>query len=173
MISLRHFDLRHLILPTLAMGISVSPAAAASQIPAGIAGTWVLAGTDVIHKDGSEAPDPDYGDAPKGLMMIDQSGRYSTQIFKQNRPRFASGDKTNGTSAEYKEAIIGGSTHFGTVVVDLAMHTLTFEIQNASFPNWEGQKQVRSFTMTADEIRYSVPARPNGDKPVTIWKRSK
>ncbi len=168
-----NFNIRPFILSIVAIGLNGAAAANSAEIPPGIVGTWELAGTDVIHKDGTETPDPDYGNAPKGLMMIDASGHYSTQIFKQNRPRFASGDKTTATPSEYKDAIVGESTHFGILVVDLALRTLTFEIENSSFPNWEGQKQVRSFKLENNQIRYSVPPRPNGDIPVTTWARSK
>ncbi|WP_266064099.1 lipocalin-like domain-containing protein [Brucella intermedia] len=165
----KYFDLRPLAIFCVAIGAASS--ANAEQVPSSFAGTWTLAGTNVIHKDGSEVPDPDYGSSPKGLMMIDQVGHYSTQIFKENRPRFASGDKTKATATEYRDAIVGASTHFGTLLVDPEKHTLTFEIKNSSFPNWEGQKQVRSYTLKDNQIRYSVPPRPNGDTPVTIWQR--
>jgi hypothetical protein len=77
----------------------------------------------------------------KGLLLIDSQGHYSLQIFKAERPQFASGDKGAGTPAEYKEAVMGSSTHFGTISVDPVNGTLTFHVENASFPNWEGQSQ--------------------------------
>lgn len=145
--------------------------AAGSGIPPSFVGTWTLVGTDVLHKDGSEAPDPNYGSAPKGLMMIDAKGDYSAQIFKAARPHFASGDKLKGTSAEYQAAVDGSSTHFGTISIDDAKHIIVFHIQNASFPNWEGQDQVRFYTLQNGTLRYSVPPRPNGDTPVTVWQK--
>ncbi len=145
--------------------------AAAPAVPASFVGTWALVGTDVLHKNGSETPDPDYGPAPKGLMMIGAEGNYSVQIFKAARPRFASGDKLKGTSTEYQAAVDGSSTHFGTVSIDDAKHIIAFHIQNALFPNWEGQNQVRSYTLQNETLRYSVPPRPNGDTPVTIWQK--
>jgi hypothetical protein len=145
--------------------------AASPTIPSSFVGTWTLVGTEVLHKDGRETPDPDYGSAPKGLMMIDAEGHYSAQIFKPARPHFASGDKLRGTPAEYQEAVDGSSTHFGTVSIDDTKHIIVFRIQNASFPNWEGQNQVRSYTLQNGNLRYSVPPRPNGDTPVTIWQK--
>src|SRR5476649_1786254 len=73
----------------LAMCVPAAEACAAQPFP--LAGTWTLVAADLIRPDGSRAHD--YGAAPTGLMMIDAQGRYSAQIYKAERPRFASGDK--------------------------------------------------------------------------------
>jgi hypothetical protein len=134
-----------------------------------LVGTWTLVAADVQHPDGSRARD--YGDDPQGLLTIDVQGRYSLQIFKAERPRFASGDKGKGTPAEYMAAVMGSSTHFGTVSVDPIGKTLTFHIQKASFPNWEGEQQKRSYKLKNDELSYRVAPRPNGDVPISVWRR--
>jgi hypothetical protein len=107
------------------------------------------------------------------LLLIDAQGRYSLQIFKAERPRFASGDKLTGTPAEYEAAVLGSSTHFGTISVDPADGTLTFHIENASFPNWEGAQQQRHYELNGDELSYRVPPRPDGNTPISIWRRVK
>jgi hypothetical protein len=134
-----------------------------------LAGTWTLVAADVQHPDGSRARD--YGAAPKGLLLIDPQGRYSLQIFKAERPPFASGDKATGTPAEYQAAVMGSSTHFGTISVDPVHGTLTFHIQSASFPNWEGAQQKRSYELKDGELSYRVAPRPNGDVPISVWRR--
>jgi Lipocalin-like domain len=134
-----------------------------------LAGTWTLVAADVVHADGSRARD--YGAAPKGLLLIDGEGHYSLQIFKAERPRFASGDKATGTEAEFKAAVLGSSTHFGEISVDQAAGTLTFKIDAASFPNWEGAAQSRRYELKDDELSYRVPPRPNGDVPISVWRR--
>jgi hypothetical protein len=136
-----------------------------------LAGTWTLVAADVIRADGTQARD--YGAAPKGLLLIDAEGRYSLQIFKSERLRFGSGDKVAGTEAEYKAAVLGSSTHFGSISVDASAGTLTFKIEAASFPNWEGGAQTRRFELKGDELSYRVPPRPNGDVPVSVWRRVK
>jgi hypothetical protein len=150
-----------------------APAALADAPPAALslAGTWTLVAADVLHADGIRTHD--YGAAPKGLLMIDVSGRYSLQIFKAERPRFASGDKATGTPAEYETAVMGSSTHVGTISVDPAAGTLTFHIENASFPNWEGAQQQRHYELKDDVLTYRVPPRPNGDTPISVWRRTK
>ncbi|QDD63759.1 lipocalin-like domain-containing protein [Herbaspirillum seropedicae] len=148
---------------------ALAEAAHAAPINPAMAGTWSLAAADVIHPDGSQARD--YGQAPKGMLVIDPQGRYSLQIFKAERPRFASPDKGAATPDEYRSAVMGSSTHFGTLSVDPAGQTLVFHIDGASFPNWEGQEQKRSFELKGDELIYRVVPRPNGDVPVSVWRR--
>src|SRR6185437_15902336 len=63
-----------------------------------LAGTWTLVTADVMHPDGSRSHD--YGDAPKGLLMVDREGRYSLQIFRSDRVPFANPDKAKATAQE-------------------------------------------------------------------------
>jgi hypothetical protein len=134
-----------------------------------LAGTWTLVAADVLHPDGSRAHD--YGDAPKGLLMIDRMGHYSLQIYRSDRPRFANPAKAKGSAGEYRAAVMGSSTHYGTLAVEPDQHKLVFHIEGASFPNWEGQQQTRSFELHGDTLSYRVPPRPNGDVPISVWRR--
>jgi hypothetical protein len=134
-----------------------------------LAGTWTLVAADVIHSDGSRSRD--YGEAPKGLLMIDNAGHYSLQVLRSDRPRFAAGAKASGSPGEYRAAVTGSSTHYGTLVVEPAERQLVFHIQGASFPNWEGQVQRRTFELRDDTLSYRVPARPDGNVPVSVWRR--
>lgn len=134
-----------------------------------LAGTWTLQAADVLHPDGSRSSD--YGAAPKGLLMIDGQGHYALQIFRAERAHFASGDKARGSPAEYQSAVMGSSTHYGTLELDAATHLLVFHIDGASFLNWEGQQQRRSFELHGDVLSYRVPPRPNGDVPLSVWRR--
>jgi len=134
-----------------------------------LAGTWTLMAADVLHPDGSRSHD--YGNAPKGLLMIDRMGHYSLQIFRADRARFANPDKAKASAQEYRAAVLGSSTHFGTIAVEPGRHQLVFHIEAASFPNWEGQQQSRAYELQGDTLSYRVPPRPNGDVPVSVWRR--
>jgi hypothetical protein len=152
----------------LAMWVPASQAAMAAQ-SSPLAGTWTLVAADVIRPDGVR--ERDYGAAPRGLMMIDAEGRYAVQIYKSERPLFAGGDKKTGTTAEFEAAVMGSSTHFGTVAIDTVAHTLTFDIASSAFTNWEGTRQKRSYELNGDELSYRVPARPDGSVPLSVWRR--
>ena len=147
-----------------------NPVEADAAAPA-LAGSWTLVAADVIHPDGSRGHD--YGDAPKGLLMIDAQGHYSLQIYDSLRPHYASGDRARGTAAEYRANALGISTHFGTVQVDAAAGVLTLNVDSASFPNQDGAPQKRQYKLEGDELSYRVQARPNGDVPLSVWRRLK
>jgi hypothetical protein len=144
---------------------TVSPAQAAAIEE--LAGTWTLEAADLIRTDGSVIRD--YGDAPKGRLIIDPSGRYSLQIFKYERPRFASADKAAATAAEFRSAVLGSSTHYGQLRMEAGQ--LAFHIEGASFPNWEGSVQQREYELKDGVLRYLVPARADGNVPVSVWRR--
>ena len=52
-------------------------------------------------------------------------------------------DKSNGTADEFKAAVLGSSTYFGTLTVDRRDGILTFAVESSSFPNREGTVQRR------------------------------
>ena len=96
------------------------------------------------------------------------------QILRDGRPKFAANDKSKGTPEEYKAAVQGSNSHFGTYTVNETDHTITFHIEHASFPNWEGSERRSPFTLTADEFKYTVPTPTTGGANVTgevAWKR--
>jgi hypothetical protein len=114
-----------------------------------------------------------YGEHPSGLMIVDRAGRYSIQIFKRDRPQFKSGDKARGEEGEYRAAVLGSSTHFGRVQVDLSKHQLMFDVEAASFPNWQGKRQLRDFIYQDGRLSYAVPASASGNGTIaySVWRR--
>jgi hypothetical protein len=160
----------------LAGGLLLAPTSAVSPpdpAPLSLTGTWTMESAYEILADGKRVTG--YGEHPQGLLTVDASGRYSLQIFRVDRPKFASGDKTSGSPDEYRQAVLGSSTHFGRVTVDQARHQLLFEIEAASFPNWEGRKQVRDYTYANDILSYAVPASASGNGTIaySVWKRAR
>jgi hypothetical protein len=152
----------------LSVTSTVSPSANA-QSASPIAGTWTLVAADLLHADGTLTRD--YGASPKGLLIVDAKGRYSLQIFRSERPRFASGDRVTGTATEFQAAVIGTSTHFGRMSLDTVAHVLTVNVEGASFPNQEGTQQKRAYMLDGDRLSYKVPARADGNTPITVWQR--
>jgi hypothetical protein len=132
-------------------------------------GTWTLAAADKILPDGTVTRD--YGNAPKGLLIVDASGKYSLQIFKSERAQFAAADKASGTPDEFRSAVLGSSTHYGSLTIDQKECALVFHIAGASFPNWEGTVQRRTYELHGDELSYRVPSRADGSVPISIWHR--
>ena len=152
-----------------AFGIHAEEPGKTAASAAAIEGTWALDFADVQHPDGTRTHD--FGEAPKGLMQVDRQGHYSIFIFDSGRPKFAAKEKGQGTPEEIRAALMGSSSHYGTVEMDPAKGTLTFHIEGSTYPNWEGTTQVRSYMLSGDKLSYKVPPRPNGDIPLTGWKR--
>jgi Lipocalin-like domain len=97
----------------------------------------------------------------------------AVEIYRADRLKFSSGDKRKGTAEEYKQASLGMSVHFGLYTVDPAQGTISFQIDRASFPNWDDTTEVRTYEMTGDERTGKVPARPDGSIPPTVLRRIK
>lgn len=136
-----------------------------------LAGTWMMDSAYEILADGRRVTN--YGEHPLGLLIVDKAGRYSLQIFRRDRPTFAAGDKGRGTPDELRAAVAGSSTHFGRLRIDAAAKQLIFDIEGASFPNWEGRRQVRDYILEKGLLRYAVPASAsgNGTTAYSIWRR--
>jgi len=132
-------------------------------------GTWTLVAADKILPDGALARD--YGEQPKGRLVVDAQGRYSLQIFKSERLRFATDSKADGSIDEFKSAVMGSSTHYGTVAIDGKVGQLVFSIEGSSFPNWEGTVQRRQYRLEDKELSYEVPPRADGSIPISVWRR--
>ena len=139
--------------------------------PSPLAGSWVLVAAERIGVDGSRRSD--YGATPRGRLLVDAQGRYAVQIYSDERPRFASGNKARGTPEEYAATVIGMSAHYGTCQVDEAGGTLRFRIEQSAYRNWEGTEQVRQYVLRGDTLSYQVPASAAGDGSIAIsvWRR--
>lgn len=136
-------------------------------------GTWEMDSAYEIQADGTRVTG--YGEHPAGLLMIDAQGRYTLQIFRRDRPKFAASVKGQGSPDEMRAAVMGSSTHFGRVRIDRTRHQLVFDVEAASFPNWEGARQVRDYSYADGVLRYAVPASASGNGTVawSVWRRVK
>lgn len=142
-----------------------------NRIKEQLIGTWSLVLVDNILPDGTRTKP--YGENPQGLLIFDKNGNYSLQILRADRTKVASNDKTKATAEENKTLVLGSNSHFGKYSVNPSNQTITFKIEHAFFPNWEGTEQIRPFTLTAKEFRYTVPNTTNGTgvSGEVVWKR--
>lgn len=154
---------------TLAMLAGLAAREAFADSPSPLQGTWALVAADKLLPDGRQVRD--YGENPKGRLIVDARGRYSLQILKAERLRFATEGKADGSADEFRSAVLGSSTHYGTVTIDEDQSLLVFSIEGSSFPNWEGTVQKRSFKLAGGELSYQVPPRPDGSIPISVWRR--
>jgi hypothetical protein len=136
-----------------------------------LTGVWTLVAVENINPDGSKTLP--YGILPKGLLILDKSGNYAIQILKASRPKVAAGDKNKATPEENAALVQGNNSHFGSFKVNKTSKTITFHVEDAFYPNWEGTIQERTYTLSNNELKYVVTNTTNGGNitAVVIWKR--
>lgn len=134
-------------------------------------GTWSLVAVENTNADGSKTLP--YGENPVGLLVFTNTGDYAIQILKAVRPKVAANDKNKATPQENAELVQGNNSHFGTYSVDETKHTITFNVQHALYPNWEGAAQIRSYTLENNILTYVVTNTTNGGAVTAkvVWKK--
>ena len=136
------------------------------------AGTWSLLAVENTNADGSKTLP--YGENPVGLLVLTTDGKYAIQILKSVRPKVAANDKNKATAEEKTALVQGNNSHFGTYSVDLLKRTITFNVQHAFYPNWEGTVQIRSYTLEDNTLSYIVTHTTNGGSITAkvIWRKN-
>lgn len=139
---------------------SIVVSGAIAQSAKDLVGTWTLVSAEA------------YGPNPKGVLMFDADGHFSSQFMKADLPKYASNSRTQGTPEEYKATVQGYLGYFGTYALNGT--DLVFHIEGSSFPNWNDTDQKRTnVTITGDELKYSQPTPSAGGAPiVVVWKRA-
>jgi lipocalin-like protein len=133
-----------------------------------LVGTWTLVSATVTQADGKKVLP--FGSQGQGMLVFDAAGRYSLQICRPDRPKFASGNREKGSPEENQATVQGCNPHWGRYTV--SGDAIVFNIERAMFPNWEGIQQKRTFTITGDQLKYAVPAASGGGTAEVIWKRA-
>jgi hypothetical protein len=157
-------------LGVLFLGVVLAAGDAVAQTAQDLVGTWTL--VSAINEQGGNKTDT-YGPHPKGILTVDANGRYVLVIARADLPKVASNNRTTATPEENRAIVQGSIAHFGTLSVNAAHKTFTFHIETATFPKWDGTEQKRPFTVTGDELRYTVPSTSGGRTATVVWKRAK
>ena len=152
----------------LAAALLVGPLQAFAQNP-NIVGTWVLTAADKLLPDGTRTSD--YGENPHGLAIFTADGHYAVEIYRADRPKLSSNDRSKASREDYKAVALGMSVHFGTYTFDPGKHTITFHVDRASWPDWDETVQVRTYELKGDELSWKVAPRPDGSVPITVLRR--
>jgi hypothetical protein len=133
-----------------------------------LVGTWAYVSSTATMPDGS----PLWGTDPKGLMILTADGRFSWQLFRSDRPKFASKNRMQGTPEENAADLRGSLAYFGTYSVDEAEKTITTVVEGSTFPNSEGETLKRHVTrISADTLTYENPATTRGERVEAVWHR--
>ena len=159
------------------LGLAFLPVSAFGQqksLKEQIVGAWTQVSTKYKFPDGKTTDT--FGPNPKGMMMLDAAGHVVFITMRSDLPKFASKDRTKGTTEENKAIVEGSFTYFGTYTVNEAERTYTTHYEGSTFPNFDGIDAKRSITtLTADELKYENPVSTIGQGVVVevVWKRAK
>ena len=133
-------------------------------------GTWILV-SSVTDKDGNKTEQ--FGHGAKGMMSLDADGKFMLTIIGPDLPRFAVNSRAAGTAEENKAVVSKSIGMIGTYSVNPGDKTLTFRVESATFPNWNGTVQKRLIvTASKDELKYITPTASSGGVGTVTWKRA-
>jgi hypothetical protein len=145
--------------------------AASAQNARDLVGTWTLV-SSVTDKDGNKTDQ--FGTGAKGMMTLDSGGRFMLTIIGPDLPLFASNNRAAGSADENKAVVSKSIAMIGTYSVNPAEGTLTFKVDSATFPNWNGTEQRRLLAPGAeDELRYVTPTASSGGTGTVTWRRAR
>ena len=148
------------------LGLATAPVNGTfAQSMGDVAGTYVLTG-ETREVNGTKTTL-----LTQGSLSLGAGGRYMLITFQPNLPKVASGNRMTATPEENKALVSGSLAHYGTYsVVD---KSLVFKVERSMFPNWDGVEQRRPFTLTGDELTYTLGGASGGGSVTLTWKRTK
>ena len=82
---------------------------AAAQSARDLVGAWTLLSAEAS------------GPAPKGFQILEATGRSSAVLMRNDLPKYASNNRTQGAPAQYKATVDGSLAYFGTYPVSLSI----------------------------------------------------
>jgi Lipocalin-like domain len=157
-----------LVVATVSVLLSAS---AWAQTADDLRGTWTLV-SSVTDKAGKKTEQ--FGHGAKGMMSLDAGGHFMLTIIGPDLPKFAANSRAAGTAEENKAVMSKSIGMIGTYSVNPTDKTLTFKVESATFPNWNGTEQKRLIvTASKDELKYITPTASSGGVGTVTWKRAK
>jgi hypothetical protein len=98
--------------------------------------------------EGQQIPKRDWA----GLIMYDATGHMAAQVIALDRPKFASGNRLQGTQEEIKAAFEGYAAYFGPYEVNEAEGVVIHHVKASMFPNEVGGDNIRYYEFSGDRL---------------------
>jgi Lipocalin-like domain len=153
----------------LVLGMATPSNGALAQTAKDLAGTWTWLSIEGTRPDGTKYQP--FGPNPKGHIVFDSNGYFAFLCTSSGRPHFAAKNREQGTADENRLAMQGSIAYSGAFSVN--GNTLIFDIKASNYPNAEGIRQMRTVTLSGDELRYYNPAPTMGGTAEVVLKRVK
>ena len=160
---------------TAALGLGLLPGAAFGQqksLRDQLVGVWTLVSADATSAAGARSQD--FGANPKGILILDASGKYALVQGRPDRPKFKNtGNLRGGASTEeFANAARAFAANFGTWSVDEGDKILVRTYEIALIPNNDGVETKTSVAMAGDELKLSGTA-ADGVRVEAVYRRAK
>jgi hypothetical protein len=139
-------------------------------------GAWTLVSIDTIAADGTKRQS--YGSNPKGVLILDSSGRYANVAGRPERPKFEatgsarSAARSEGTAEEFAAAAREFIANFGTWSINEADKTLIRKYEIALIPNNDRNETTASVSLVGDELKLTIISTAGG-RNQTLYRRAK
>ena len=139
-------DLRHILSLSAiaALGFALLPGSAPAQqksLKDQLVGTWNVVAWERTDPDGKKVHA--FGTNPKGVTSFGADGRFFLFFTRADLQKLKSNDRTQATPQEAQTIYTGMIAYHGTYTLDEASKTLTYSIENTTFPNQLGMQQKR------------------------------
>jgi len=133
-----------------------------------IVGTWTAV-SQYVDQDGKKI-EP-FGSNPKGIVVYDSHGRFVLVLQRASLPRFASNNRLTGTAEENKAIVQGSIAYFGTYSIDENEKAIKIHYDGSTDPNWDGEDQIRTISISGDEMTTISPVSAVGGGSVHLVLR--
>lgn len=118
-------------------------------------GAWKLVAFEFRKDDGGVIYP--FGAEARGSVIYTESGRFSGQLMRIDRPKFTIPDQMQGTSEEIEANYKGSISYFGTYEVDVEKGAVTHHVEGSIFPNMEGTQQKRFYELDEHQLTLKTP----------------
>jgi len=152
-----------------------TPASWAQQKPlkGQLVGAWTLVSVEVTPKGGTKRSGLG-GPNPKGVLILDASGRYANVFGRPDRPKFkpTANLRADTPAAEFGEAARAFAANFGTWSVNEADKTLIRKYELALIPNNDNNETKASISLAKGELKL-VQVSAAGTTTEVVYRRAK
>lgn len=164
-----------LMLFVLLFALYAAPATRAQEpgdLQKRISGNWTLVSIYNEWPDGRKLEQ--FGAQPQGFMILTPDGRFSIFFAKADLPKFAAGNRLEGTIDESLAVARGTLAYFGRYRVENDQEgVVELLVEGCTFPNWNGRKHKRLMSLSGDSLRVVTPASGIGGTSHIVWRRAR
>lgn len=137
-----------------------------------LVGAWRLIKFEFRKEDGNIIYP--FGEEARGSFIYTESARFSVQLMRIDRPKFAIADQMQGTPEEIEASYKGSISYFGTYEVDVENKMILHHVEGSIFPNMEGTEQRRFYELEENRLQLRTPPfNVGGERAVglILWER--